>query len=181
MAEAIDALVDNNVKVAAINTRNAGSGIDSFGQATDIVSATDGILTNGVSTSEAVDAILDSVGKAISEINLEFYTTGDTSGVDIGFACTDPLGCEGVKPGESRTFDVNITGKTLGTYNFETGVKGIAGAIEKDLIIVTGGGTPGPTEEVPEPLTILGTLTAGAFGAKFMKKRKQMQAVKSEA
>ena len=37
------------------------------------------------------------------------------------------------------------------------------------------------SEEVPEPLTILGTLTAGAFGTQFMKKRKQMQAVKSEA
>jgi hypothetical protein len=38
-----------------------------------------------------------------------------------------------------------------------------------------------PTEEVPEPLTILGTLTAGAFGTQFMKKRKKMQAAKSEA
>ena len=38
-----------------------------------------------------------------------------------------------------------------------------------------------PPKEVPEPLSILGTLTAGAFGAKFMKKRKKMQAAKSEA
>ncbi|MGB3756688.1 MAG: PEP-CTERM sorting domain-containing protein [Rivularia sp. (in: cyanobacteria)] len=37
------------------------------------------------------------------------------------------------------------------------------------------------SEEVPEPLTILGTLTAGAFGTQFMKKRKKMQAAKSEA
>lgn len=42
-------------------------------------------------------------------------------------------------------------------------------------------GSAAPTEEVPEPLTILGTLTAGAFGTQFMKKRKQMQAAKSEA
>lgn len=41
--------------------------------------------------------------------------------------------------------------------------------------------TGGPTDEVPEPLTILGTLTAGAFGAKFMRKRKKMLAAKSEA
>ncbi len=41
--------------------------------------------------------------------------------------------------------------------------------------------TGGPTEEVPEPLTILGTLTAGAFGTQFMRKRKQMQAVRSDA
>ena len=38
-----------------------------------------------------------------------------------------------------------------------------------------------PTEEVPEPLTILGTLTAGAFGTQFMRKRKKMQAAKSDA
>lgn len=41
--------------------------------------------------------------------------------------------------------------------------------------------TGGPTDEVPEPLTILGTLTAGAFGAKLMRKRKKMLAAKSEA
>ncbi|NJL81532.1 MAG: PEP-CTERM sorting domain-containing protein, partial [Richelia sp. SM2_1_7] len=38
-----------------------------------------------------------------------------------------------------------------------------------------------PPEEIPEPMTILGTLTAGAFGTQFMRKRKQMQAAKSEA
>ncbi|MBE9214490.1 PEP-CTERM sorting domain-containing protein [Plectonema cf. radiosum LEGE 06105] len=37
------------------------------------------------------------------------------------------------------------------------------------------------SEEIPEPMTILGTLTAGAFGTQFMRKRKQMQAAKSEA
>ena len=48
--------------------------------------------------------------------------------------------------------------------------------------ITLGSATPGGvTEEVPEPLTILGTLTAGAFGTQFMKKRKKMQAAKSEA
>ena len=37
------------------------------------------------------------------------------------------------------------------------------------------------TEPVPEPMTILGTLTAGAFGTQFMRKRKQMKAAKSKA
>ncbi len=38
-----------------------------------------------------------------------------------------------------------------------------------------------PSEPVPEPMTILGTLTAGAFGTQFMRKRKQMKAAKSKA
>lgn len=50
--------------------------------------------------------------------------------------------------------------------------------IKVQEVVNTGGGG---TEEVPEPMTILGTLTAGAFGTQFMRKRKQMQAAKSEA
>ncbi|MGF1672358.1 MAG: PEP-CTERM sorting domain-containing protein [Rivularia sp. (in: cyanobacteria)] len=49
--------------------------------------------------------------------------------------------------------------------------------IKVQEVVNTGGGN----EEIPEPLTILGTLTAGAFGTQFMRKRKQMQAAKSEA
>jgi hypothetical protein len=170
LEEATNALVDNDVKVAAINTQNAGNGIDTSDQATDIAAATGGTLTNDVDTSGVVDAILAAVGSAVATTDLELFVTGNTSGVDVSFACTDPLGCEDVGPGESRSLTLSITGKTPGVYSFETGVKGLAGVVEKDNITV-----------VPEPMTILGSLTAGLFGTGLMRKRKQMQAAQAKA
>lgn len=168
------ALTDNKVKVAAINTRSAGSGIDEDGQASEIASATDGNLTNGVNPDAAITAILNAVGDAVSTTDLELFTTGDTSGLDINFTCTDSLGCKGVGAGESRTLAMDITGKVAGVYNFETKVRGLADAVEKDKITVT-------SKEVPEPISIFGSLTAATFGVELMRKRKRMQAAKEKA
>ncbi len=62
-------------------------------------------------------------------------------------------------------------------YDFTQGIDGGLVNVGQGPVVQPGGST----EEVPEPLTILGTLTAGAFGTQFMRKRKQMQAAKSEA
>ncbi|HSP00905.1 MAG TPA: PEP-CTERM sorting domain-containing protein, partial [Thioalkalivibrio sp.] len=169
-AEANAALTGENVVVAAINTAGAGSGIDGAGQATAIVAATGGTLTNNVSgaNSEATkNAILAAISDATSSFDLSLFTTGDTSGLDIDFTCTDPEGCTGVGGGESRTFDMVITGMSPGVYDFETRVTGISSAVELDTITVTGDG-PVPVP-APGPLSLMGL---GLLGLAYLRRRR---------
>jgi hypothetical protein len=160
--EAIAALTENDVVVAAINTRGAGSGIDQSGQATAIANATGGSLTNNVSTEGVIDVILDALEEVTSVIDLSLIASGDTSGLDIAFTCTDPLGCTDVAAGESRSFRVDITALLPGTYSFDVLAPGLVDAIERDVITVAGGGGGGGGE-VPEP-GILALLAGGLFG-----------------
>ena len=157
-SEVIGDLTGNNVIVAAINTQSSGAGIDTSGQASAIVTATDGTIENNVSTAGVTDKILDAVETAISSLDLNFLTSGDTSGLLVSFACTDPLGCDDVGPGESRTFNLIIKGVAPGVYNFQTQVVGVSGALENDSITVAG--TPSP---VPEPATLT-LLASGLLG-----------------
>ena len=144
LREVVDALVDSNVIVAALNTKRAGRGIDYDGQASAIASATGGTLTNGISTAGITDFILDVVASALSArvIDLTLATSGDTSGLDISFSCTSPQGCDKVKPGESRDFRMTVTGVRLGDFAFTTFAPGVAGAEERDRISVLPGGLP---------------------------------------
>lgn len=135
--EAIAALEANDVIVAAVNTRGSGQGIDSSGQATDIVTATGGVLVNGVQSHTAmVDAILSSVGTVTSRVNLELQARGDTSGIEVSFECASTEGCEDVPAGESRLFNMTVTGHVLGTYDFETYAPRVSGVTGDDRITV---------------------------------------------
>lgn len=135
--EVIKALTQNNVTVAAINTRAESSGINAYSQASDIAEATDGTLTNRVSgTDRTIDAILNAVEAATATVDLTLQTSGDTSGLTIGFSCASPEGCEDVLPGESRIFDMTITGDTLGTYEYEVVAPRITGAVAQDTTLV---------------------------------------------
>ncbi len=137
LQEAIDALLDNNITVAAINTRGATTGINASGQANDIAVATSGTLTNNVTgTSATVSAILNAVEAATATVDLGLETRGDTSGLTINFSCASSVGCDDVPPGESRIFDMTIMGDTLGTYQYEVFAPHVTGAVAQDTTIV---------------------------------------------
>ena len=160
-ADTIAALQAEGVTVAAINTRSAGNGIDRFGQASAITSATGGTLTNGVSGSAAtIDAILNAVASATSTIDLTLATSGDTSGLDITFTCTDAAGCDDVTGGESRTFEMSVTGVTEGVYDFDVFAPGVRDAVEEDLITVVAGGG-GPSVPAPGAALLMGLALLG--------------------
>ena len=93
--EAIDALLEKNIVVAAINTKSHNYGIDtaescsgsssSVGQATIITNATKGTLTNDVKGSDkTVNAILDAVSKGIAQVGSSAAVTFSTSSLKEG-------------------------------------------------------------------------------------------------
>ncbi len=63
--EAIAALKDNNIRVIAVNTKGARSGIDAQGQASAIVNATNGSLRNKINVSGIADIILNAIDAAL--------------------------------------------------------------------------------------------------------------------
>jgi hypothetical protein len=159
------------VKVIAFNSSSAGFGTDGTeatydgigddrNQATEIVSATDGTLTNnftsGLTDEEFTNIVNAEIEDATSTLDLFFAHTYAGSGLDISIVCTDSRGCDGVSGGESRDFAVTITGVAAGTYEFDVFARGID-AVETDVITVCdgddcgGGGGTG----VPEPGSLL--------------------------
>jgi hypothetical protein len=153
-------------KVVALNSLSAGFGIDgnfadggqAGNQASSIVTALgdDGAIFNrfaSVPTEDIVETISTLVGEVTDTIDLSLAVgSGDTSGLDIAFTCTDALGCDDVTLGESRTFDMDIKALTPGTYDFTVVAPGIAGAVETDSITVKGDAVA----SVPGPLPMLG-------------------------
>lgn len=170
-AEAIAALTANGVTVVAMNSGGNDGGIDGGDQADAIVAATGGVIVNNfasVPIANIVDSIVGAIGDATSTLDLSLAVQGGVpAGLNISFVCTSAEGCDDVAGGESRTFDMTITGLTPGDYDFTVIAPGVAGASERDLITVTadGGGT------VPEPGT-LGLLAASLLGAGFARRRK---------
>jgi len=147
-SDAIKALNDNDVAVIGINVfTNSNSinfGINYQSQASSIAEATGGIFQNSTT-----DALTERIGDLIEEVTTEVTTTtvgsadlnfasqGDTDGLDIVYTCTDALGCEDVKDGESRTFEMKVTGTSVGSYNFKTIATGVDGAIASNTINVS--------------------------------------------
>ncbi|MEA5414605.1 hypothetical protein [Synechococcus sp. BA-132 BA5] len=156
-------------KVVALNSTGAGGGIDgnfqdggqAGNQASSIVTAlgSDAAIFNNfasVPPDNIVTTITELVGDVTDTIDLSLAVgSGDTSGLDIAFTCTDPLGCDDVTLGDSRTFDMKITALTPGTYDFTVIAPGVAGAVETDSITVRDR-DEGPTDTVPGPLPLLG-------------------------
>ncbi len=137
LAEAIAALKENKVIVAAINSGAANSGIDRLQQASSIVTAAGGSLTNNVQgTQTTVNAILNAVESATATVDLSLATRGNTAGLDIKFSCLSDEGCTGVAPGESRRFNMQIRGLVLGDYAFETYAPEVTGVVALDAVQV---------------------------------------------
>ncbi len=94
-AQAIDALNAKGVTVIAFNS--ASSGIDEYGQASAVTSATGGTLTNqftyGLDATVFAAAVNAQISLATSTLDLVFGTDHSGSGLSFAFACTDPLGC----------------------------------------------------------------------------------------
>ena len=158
------------VALVALNSGPGTSGIDeSFtdgGQAGDQASTltnflgTNGALINSfasVPIGSILSTVETAVGLVTSTQNISLDVVGGVpSGLDISFDCTDPLGCTNVTGGGSREITMAIKGLAAGDYNFSVEAPGVAGAIERDHIIVRDG------EHVPGPLPLLGA--SAAFG-----------------
>lgn len=155
--EAIAALQAAGITVIAINS---GGNLNSFGdspnQATNIVNATGGIETTA-SSSELVDAILDSIDDVTTFIDLELVLSETFPGLPVTVMCVSAEGCDDVGVGESRMFMVSYDGLAVGTYTFEATVTGLSVKVDPITIHVVGG------PEVPLPGAALLFLT-GAGG-----------------
>jgi len=151
-AQAIAALQAANAKVVAFNNGSSGSGIDGSyfpdpsGQASRVVAAAGGSLTNGFNSgTDFVGQVTSAISSVASSIDLAFSSDLVGSGLSLAFTCTST--CTGLAAGDVATFDLAITGVTPGTYDFNvfTGTD----AVESDHIVVGAGGT-----SVPEPASI---------------------------
>lgn len=167
-AEAIAALQAANVKVVAFNAAGAGSGMDQDGQASAVVAGAGGVLVNSFGAgTDFVTAVQEQIEDATTVVDLIFGSSFVGTGLSLSFTCTDPLGCDDVDAGESRTFDLAITGLEPGTYSFTVFAQGID-AFETDRITVRG-----DIAVTPEPISmlLLGTGLAG-IGAVGRRRRK---------
>ncbi len=128
-AETIAALTTNNVYVVAVDV---GS-IDYDSQASNITTATSGAYASSADNQVAT-TMQTLIGTAVSNytvttttttnptVNLDFRTSADTplpAGVVVTYSCTDPLGCNNVANGETRTFEMTVVG-VAGEYDFDT-------------------------------------------------------------
>ncbi|MDR2209178.1 MAG: PEP-CTERM sorting domain-containing protein [Azoarcus sp.] len=138
-SEAIDALSGKNINVIAFNSYSRGDGIDEDGQASDIVNAVGGTLVNDflrVSDDAFVSAVMGEIGSSTSFLDLLFGSTFAGMGLDLSFSCADALGCLNVAGGESRTFDLTVTAKELGNYNFDMFAQGVGASANVSIAVV---------------------------------------------
>ncbi len=135
--EVITALNDNRVIVAAINTRNTNSGIDTRSEASAIVNATHGLIAHNVTGKDAtVEAILNAVEHATEFVDLDLKARNVPADISVKFSCASANGCTDVSIGESRVFDMTVTGDIEGEYDFESYVPFLASTTSADLITV---------------------------------------------
>ena len=75
-------------------------------------------------------------------VNLDFRSAEEIPGLTVTYTCTDPLGCNDVSNGESRTFQMTVVGNIPGSYTFNTATfdvdtnTNVTGAIADNHIII---------------------------------------------
>jgi hypothetical protein len=172
-------LKSENTALVALNSGSTGTALDDTcdlgtppsvdceggqtgHQASSIISSLglNGALINNFDTvpiSDIVSTVEKAVGDVTGSQDLSLNVVGGApAGLDVSFLCTDPLGCNDVPGGESREITMAVKGLAAGDYNFSVEAPGVAGAIERDHILV------GDGERVPGPLPLLGA--SAAFG-----------------
>ena len=147
-------LLAKGITVIAIDVGD----MDSTGQASFIADGTGGIYASA-SSSTIVDTILAAVEETTSTIDLVLAAVGDTSGLDVEYACVDALGCDNVGSGESRDFTMTVTALADGDYVYDTIAIG-TDAVEHDMIHVSSV-SPAPSVAEPGSIALLGLGLAG--------------------
>lgn len=168
-AQTIAALNANSAIVMGFNSSINNSGMDgTFGgddnQCDDVTNATGGTCFHqfaSVPVSNVAQTIKNAISDATSTVDLVFGHTFVGDGLSIALTCTDSKGCNDVAGGESRTFDLSITGLKPGTYTFDVFANGVS-AKEIDKITVV--------NDIPEPAT-LGLLGLGLLGLGLARRR----------
>lgn len=135
-AETITALNNNDIYLVAINVGSLNSNHQASNLA--IGDSRQEIGAYSISNSSEVASTMQTlIGSAVSNytvtttttisptVNIDFRTSDDTpvpSELSVSYSCIDPLGCENVADGESRLFNMTITGDYPGSYDFKTEV-----------------------------------------------------------
>lgn len=121
-------------------------------------------LIPGTTTPVAINTVNKDVNSALFNDN-DRSDVGVPTPFDIeydGFTSIFTAQALGLTPGQHR---IKLAIADAGDFNLDSAV-----------FIQANSFSDTPTEAIPEPISVLGTLAAGAFGANFMRKRKQKQA-----
>jgi len=146
-ADTIASLQAAGIKVYAFDV--GGGGLNSYGQATAITSATGGAYYVGFG-SGIVDTIVAAIGEGFSTYSVVGLEIPALAGLDIDVVPVSYTGSYDRSVERTFTFDVTFTGVAPGTYDFSIfgTVDGGRVAEEIDSIMVVG-------TAVPEPATLL--------------------------
>ncbi len=172
-------LASENVALVALNSGPASTALDDdfsdggqAGHQASILTSSlgsHGALINdfaSVPSSSILSTVEAAVGSVTSTQNVSLKVVGAVpAGLDVSFACTDPLGCTDVTGGDSREITMAVKGLAVGDYNFSVEAPGVAGALEQDHIKVG---------DVPGPLPLLGASAALGW-SRLLRRRIQRQ------
>lgn len=114
LTDAISALQAANIRVVAVNVGPAGGGLDAGGQASQITSATGGVLLNDVPSNQVAQAIINGI-KAI-----QVTVTPKVTACDPQLSVGNAPGSRTVDSGSTATFTETVTVSptaAAGTYH----------------------------------------------------------------
>ena len=170
-AATIDALAAAGIRVVAFNGEGAGAGIDGRydaepadapGQASDIVSRVGGTLlhhTSQLAGAAFSNAVIGQVGGATAIVDLSFGSDYAGSGFDLDLRCADARGCADVTGGQTRSFDLVLTGRQAGIYHFDVFARGLGVSTSQTLTVLAATAMA----PVPEPTTWALLATGGGM------------------